>query len=86
MRIPDLGQDEDIKNSLAAINEAQKEAGSKMAGVQFGQKPVQYAQSAGPDSDIADATSSISFAEKKLNSKMTVSRDDGSNVAYNQKW
>jgi len=86
MRIPDLGQDEDVKNSLAAINESQKETGKKIGGVSFGQQSVQYKPSAGLDADIVDATGSINFAEKKLNHQMVTERNNGQTVSYAQKF
>lgn len=71
---------------MAAINESQKETGKNIGGVNFGQTPVQYKQSAGPDADIEDATNSINFAEKKLNHQMNSKREDSDQVSYGQKW
>jgi len=86
MRIPDLGPDEDVKLSQAAINEAQKENGKEIKGVTFAQEPVQYAQSSGFDVDINDSNSNLNMAETKLNHKLTTEIRDGSDVFYNQAW
>ena len=67
MRIPNLGTDEDVKFSLASIDESQKESGKQLKGVTFGQQGVEYAKSTGPDSEIADSIGSVNLAEKKLN-------------------
>jgi len=85
LRTADLGADEDVKFSLAAINESQKESGRQMEGVTFAKNTVQYAQSAGPDSEIADSQSSINLAETRLNHKLSTEAT-APQVQYNQKW
>ena len=85
MRVPDLGQDEDVKNSLAAIGEAQKESGKTIGGVNFGQKQVQYAQSLGQDVEVSDSIGSINMAEKKFNSNLPYEKI-AQPVSYNQGW
>jgi hypothetical protein len=87
LRTPNLGADEDVKFSLAAINESQKETGQQLKGVTFGGDVVQYAQSQGMDSEIKDMQSSISLAEKKLNHELPTQNNLAqSDVSYNQKW
>ena len=86
LRTPNLGQDEDVKFSLAAINESQKETGQQLKGVSFAHDGVQYAQSMGPDSEIADMQNSIKLAEKKLNHEIPTQTFAHSDVSYNQKW
>lgn len=48
----------------------------------FGPKPVQYAQSQGPDAEISDSVASVAFAEKKLAHKLTTQNAEQNNVQY----
>jgi hypothetical protein len=63
LRTPDLGKDEEVKFSLAAIQESQKESGKELRGITFEKTPQLNQLTLGMDSEITDMQGSIKLAE-----------------------